>query len=80
MYDALVNGLGIARLLTVQGMHEGLLVKLEDIFGKETVTERNVLALYPRARNLPQKTKVFLDYLRASLAISQAATFSKLEK
>ncbi len=65
---ALLNGIGvgyIARFLIYDDLVTGRLVEL---FPEERVVTSYIHAVYPDRRNLPLKTRAFLDFLRAHFA------------
>lgn len=70
--NALVRGIGIsyiARFLVHEDLQAGRLVEL---FAEERAVDSYVYAVYPSRRNLPLKTRAFIDCLRAHFATMPA--------
>jgi len=67
IYEAALAGLGVARIQALEGRPPPIARGLEVIFENESVCDRAVWALYPRARHLPIKVSTFLEHLSAEL-------------
>lgn len=65
--EAAVAGLGIARLLGLEGITDVRSLGLQILFEKETICDRVLWAIYPRSRSLPLKVSGFVDFLTKTL-------------
>jgi DNA-binding transcriptional LysR family regulator len=72
LYDAVERGLGVARVLEHAVRDRVARGELEAIFADQTRSNYFVTAYIPRAKRLPAKTELFLDFLKDSLAGSDA--------
>lgn len=68
VHNAALDGVGIARLLTLDGTPPFARDRLEVIFEKQTVCDRRLWAFYPRTRNVPRKISAFLEHLHAAFS------------
>lgn len=66
--NAALDGVGIARLLTLDATPTFPRDRLEVLFEKQTVCDRRLWAFHPRTRHLPRKTSAFLDYLNSAFS------------
>ncbi len=64
--NATLDGVGIARFLSLEAQKHVLNERLETVFEAETVCERRLWAFYPRTHHLPRKVTAFLDYVTAA--------------
>jgi DNA-binding transcriptional LysR family regulator len=70
VHNAVLDGVGIGRLLALEATPSILRNRLEVIFEKQTVCDRRLWAFYPRTRHLPRKVAAFIEYLNAAFATS----------
>jgi DNA-binding transcriptional LysR family regulator len=67
VHNAVLDGVGIGRLLALEATPSILQNRLEVIFEKQTVCDRRLWAFYPRTRHLPRKVAAFIEFLNAAL-------------
>jgi DNA-binding transcriptional LysR family regulator len=67
VHNAVLEGLGIGRLLALEASSKVLRDRLQVIFAEETVCDRQIWAFFPRTRTPPRKVALFLNYLDAAL-------------
>ena len=70
VHNAVLDGVGIGRLLALEATPSILRNRLEVIFEKQTICDRRLWAFYPRTRNLPRKVAAFIEYLNVAFATS----------
>ena len=68
LYNAMLNGLGLAMLPTWyvgEDLNKGNLIRVLDAYqvSPPTMTDSAICALYPASKYLPPKVRVFIDYL-----------------
>jgi DNA-binding transcriptional LysR family regulator len=68
VHNAVLDGVGMGRLLALEATPSILRNRLEVIFEKQTVCDRRLWAFYPRTQHLPRKVAAFIDYLNAAFA------------
>jgi len=70
IYEAAVAGIGIARFLTYEAGEDRDLARLQLMFGDVTRSDRIIRAFYPRSDHVPEKVRLFLDFLAGRLVKS----------
>ena len=73
LYDAVDCGLGVARVLERMVQPRVATGQLQTIFADQTRSNYFVTAYIPRAKRLPAKTELFLDFLKDSLTSTDGA-------
>jgi len=71
--DACVAGLGVGSFLAYQVAGEVAAGSLQILLAEFELTPRPIHIVYPQARLLPARTRVFVDFLLAHLQAQQAA-------
>ncbi len=63
LYDALIQGNGVAQILEYAAADDLAQGRLQTIFADTTRAKRFILAYYPRSATVPKRIELFLDFL-----------------
>lgn len=78
VHNAVLDGVGIARLLALEATPSLLRDRLDVIFEKQTVCDRRLWAFYPRTRHMPRKVAAFLECLTDAFGAPEADEIGKM--